>query len=237
MKAIILAAGEGTRLGEIGKSCPKCLIRIGNKAIIERQIEALNSNGIKDISVVTGYYADRVREALKNAEVKFYLNKYYGKTGMLESLFCARDELNDATILLYSDVIFKPNLIKNLLEDKNDFCLVVDHKKGVKGDTKVKIFDDVVEDISKNLSLEESSGNYVGISKFSKKAITTIYNRINALIDNGKIKKYPSPSYLFKWLIDNGHKIHVVYADDSLYEEIDYEEDLDKAKEKFGLFS
>ena len=234
MKAIILAAGKGTRLGEIGKSGPKCLIRIGNKAIIEHQVGALKSNGISDISVVIGYYADRVREALKNAGVKFYLNKYYGKTGMLESLFCARDELNDEAIILYGDVIFKPDLIKNLLKEKNDFCLVVDGKKEVKGDTKVKIIGSLVKDISKNLSPEESSGKYIGIAKFSKKAISTIYNRIKALIDNGGIKEYPSPSYLIMWLIEKGNKIHVAYIDNLLYEEIDDSEDLERAKVKFA---
>lgn len=233
MKAIILAAGKGTRLGEIGKSGPKCLIKIGDKAIIEHQIEALKLNGIRDISVVAGYYANMVRNALKNHGIKFYLNKYYGKTGMLESLFCARDELNDNVIILYGDVMFEPDMIKNLLEDKNDFCLVVDDKKGAKGDTKVKISQSLVVDISKNLFPEVSSGKYIGIAKFSKKAAGIIYNRTKALIQSGEIKEYPSPSYLIMWLIENGNKIHVVYVGDLLYQEIDDLEDLESAKKNF----
>ena len=233
MKAIILAAGKGTRLGEIGKLGPKCLIRIGGKAIIRHQIEALKSNGITDISIVAGYYASRVRKELKNAGIKFYLNKDYWKTGMLESLFCAREELNDDAIILYGDVVFEPNLIKNLLKDKNDFCLVVDGKKGVKGDTKVKISRGMVVDISKSRSLKESGGKYIGIVKLSKGAIAIVYNRIRALIASGEIKKYPSPSYLIKWLIENGNKIHAVYADNFLYEEIDDPEDFERSKKKF----
>ena len=75
MKAIILAAGMGGRLGDIGNSITKCLIKIGKKTIIEYQIEALKSNNIDNISVVVGYYADRVKEVLEDSGVKFYLNK------------------------------------------------------------------------------------------------------------------------------------------------------------------
>lgn len=250
MKAIILVAGTGNRLGDFGKSIPKCLIQIGEKTIIEYQIEALQSNNIDDISVVVGYYADKVKEILKNKDVKFYLNKNYGKTGMLESLFCAKEELNDDLILLYGDVIFKADLIKKLLENKDDFCLVVDREKKIihraeeateeyhggkikKGSTKVNIVDGIVKKISKDLPPEEASAEYIGISKFSKKAVEIIYQRVKELIDSGEIKKYPSPSYLFRWLIDNGNDIHVVYTDGLLYEEIDYEKDLEKAKKKF----
>lgn len=233
MKAIILAAGKGTRLGEIGESIPKCLIRIGNKTIIEHQIEALNSNDIKDISVVLGYQDSKVREILRNKNIKFYLNKDYETTGMLESFFCAKNELNDDVMLIYGDVIFTANLIKKISENKDDFCLVIDSKKEVKGDTQVRIVDNVIKEISKNIPLEESSGKYIGIAKFSKEAIKIVYNRIKLLIDNGEIKKYPSPSFLFRWLIDNRKHINVEYTDNSLYEEIDDLEDLKRAKYKF----
>jgi len=251
MKCIILAAGKGNRLGKIGKSLPKCLIKLEKKTIIEYQIEALRSNSIKDISIVIGYHSDKVIDVLKNIDIKFYLNKDYEKTGMLESLFCAREELNDNTIVLYGDVIFKADLIKKLLEDKNDFCLVVDKQKDVmhkaedvfeeyhgekveKGSTKVNIVNGVVKKISKCLPANETTGEYIGIAKFGKKIAKVVYKRLKELINSGEIKKYPSPSYLFNWLIVNGHNINVMYTDNLLYHEIDYAEDLDIAREKFG---
>ncbi len=250
MKAIILAAGVGSRLGDAIKSTPKCLIKIGKKTIIEYQIEALKLNNINDISIVIGHHADKVIKVLKNKSVKFYVNKNYKKTGMLESLFCAREELNDGIILLYGDVVFKANLIKKLLKNKNDFCLVVDKKikilheaketfeeyyreKIKKGGTKVSIVNGFVKKISKDIPPDEASAEYIGISKLSKKAVGIFCARIKELIDNGEIKKYPSPSHLFNWLINNGFKINVVYTDDLLYEEIDYIEDLENAKLKF----
>lgn len=250
MKAIILAAGIGTRMGEISKNTPKCLIKVGNKSIIEYQIEALKFNNINDISVVIGYFAEKVKSILKNASVKFYPNHDYEKTGMLESMYCAKEELNGNLILLYGDIIFKADLIKKLLEDKNDFCLVVDRQKEIeheaeevfeqyhgekikKGSTKVNIINGIVKKISKDMPPEESSAEYIGIAKFSKKGLMVFVDRVKELIGNGEIKKYPSPSHLFSWLINNGYEIHVVYTDGLVYEEMDYLDDLEKAKAKF----
>ena len=250
MKAIILAAGVGKRMDNSIKSTPKCLIKICKKTIIEYQIEALKDNEINDISIVIGYYADKVRIEFKNKGLKFYLNKDYENTGMLESLFCAKKELNGDIILLYGDVVFKADLIKRLLEDKNDFCIVVDREKEIlheaeetferyygkkikKGSTKVIIVDGQVKKISKNMPPEEANAEYVGISKLSKKAIEIFYKKIKELIVTGEIKKYPSPSHLFNWLINNGINIRVIYTDGLLYEEIDYIEDLESAKLKF----
>ena len=250
MKALILAAGRGTRLGDIAKSIPKCLIKIGKKTIVEHQIDALKSNNIEDISIVIGHHADKVIEAARNKGIKFYINKDYEKTGMLESLFCAKKEMNDSMILLYGDVIFKADLIKRLLENKDDFCLVVDRENEIvheaedavedvhgektkKGSTKVNIVDGLVKKISKAMPPQESSAEYIGIAKFSKKAAKIVYARIKELIDSGEIKKFTSPSYLFAWLINNGIKINVVYTDNLLYEEIDYVKDLESAKRKF----
>jgi len=251
MKAIILAAGTGSRLGEVTKTTPKCLIEFGNKTIAEYQIEALRSNNIADISMVIGYCADMVRNKLNDKGVKFHLNKDFDKTGMLESLYCAKDELNDDIILLYGDIVFKTDLIKRLLDNKDDFCLVVDRKKEIvhesensyeeyhgkklsKGSTKVNIVDGQVKKISKTLTADEASAEFIGIIKFSKKSIDKVQNKTKELIESGDIKKYPSPSYLIKWLIGNNEKINVVYTDDITYEEIDYSEDLDKARAKFG---
>ena len=251
MKAIILAAGVGSRLGDIIKTTPKCLIKIGSKVIAEYQIEALTSNNITDISIVIGYQAENVKNALKNKKIKLYLNKDFDNTGMLESLFCAKEELNDDVIMLYGDIVFKEDLIRKLIQDKNDFCLVVDRGKEIsheaeqafeqyhgqkieKGSTKVNIVNDVIKKISKSMPEEEASAEYIGISKFSKRAVEIIHKRIKELIGTGEINQYPSPSHLFKWLIANGHEIHAVYTDGILYEEIDYADDLESAKKKFA---
>lgn len=250
MKAIILAAGAGKRLGKFGRKTPKCLIKFGDKSIIERQIDALKSNGIEDISVVVGYHADKVKKKLLNKDIKFYLNKVYENTGLLESLFKAKNELDDEIILVYGDVAFKPEVIKSLLKCKKNFCLIVEKGKNfdknkqliekykgikiIKGDTKVYISKGLVKKISKNLPYNEISGKYIGVVKFSKKSTKIIYQRIKKLIKSDEVKKYPSPSYLLMSFIEKGFKIYPIYTSNENYAEIDTMEDLKTAKKKFN---
>ena len=91
MKAIILAAGMGTRMDKYTKNLPKCMLNFNGKPLIERQIETLRSVGINDIMVVKGYMPDKI-----NIEgVKYYVNKNYENTNMVETLMCAEEEMND----------------------------------------------------------------------------------------------------------------------------------------------
>ena len=250
MKAIILAAGIGSRLGEINKGNPKCLIKINGKPIARKQVESLHANNITDISMVVGYQEDKVKQACAGLNVKFYTNPRFKESGMLESLFCARQELNDEFILVYGDIYFEKEVIGKLLPCKRDICLVVDKGKDIshskekafeayhgkktrKGPTKVYLVEGIVKKISKDLEPGECSAEYIGMVKFSKKGAKTIYDTIKHLIESKEISKYPSPSHLFKSLIEKGEKIGVAFAGEKEYSEIDYPEDLEEAREKF----
>ncbi len=249
MKAIILAAGMGVRMDNTSE-IPKCLLEINGKQIIRKQIESLNANNITDISVVVGYKEEMVKEACKDLKLKFYTNPNYKDTGMLESLFCAKNELNNNTIMIYGDVYFEKEVIKKLISDKNDFCLIVDKSKNIdhkdkksfeeyhgekirKSSTKVFIEDNIIKKISKSLEKKETSAEYIGIAKFSEKGTKIIYENIKYLIDSGEIQKFPSPSYLINCLIEKGENINVVFVEENEYAEIDYEYDLDEAKKRF----
>jgi len=250
MKAVILAAGIGSRMGKIAKEIPKCLIKIDNKPIIKKQIESLHSNDITDISIVVGYRSDMVRNTCESCKVKFYTNPRFKETGMLESLFCAHEELNDEFILVYGDVYFEKEVIEKLLLNKSDFCLAVDKSKTLKkfeeefyeeyhgskmkkGSTKVHVIDEMVKKISKNLEINENDGEYIGIAKFSERGTKIIYEMVKRLIDSSEIAKFPSPSYLFRELIKNGQKFEVIFVDPHSYSEIDYSHDINEAKKLF----
>ena len=137
MKAIILEAGVGSRMGDLPMNMPKCLWEINNTPILKKQITSLVENGITDVSVVVGYKSEIVKNLFKESNIKFYTNLNYKKTGMLESLFCAEGELNDEFILVYGDVYFEPKVIKKLLQDENDFCIVVSKPKKMKYESKL----------------------------------------------------------------------------------------------------
>ena len=86
MKAFIIAAGLGSRLRPFTKNLPKNLVKIGNKTILDRQLEVLNSLNIKDINIIVGYK----RNKFKNKKLKYFYNKDFSRNNILESLFCAK---------------------------------------------------------------------------------------------------------------------------------------------------
>ena len=102
MKAIILAAGKGTRLTPFTDNFPKGMIKLFNKTLIEMQIENFQMCGITDITIVTGYKSEKI----SFPKIKIIKNEFFDSTNMNESLFCAKEELNDSVIISYSDIIF-----------------------------------------------------------------------------------------------------------------------------------
>ena len=190
MKAIILAAGRGTRINKYTEELPKGMLKLNNKSLIEHQIETLNSCGISDISIVTGYK----NEKINFSGVKYYHNPAYHKTNMVVSLMCAKSEFNSDLLIAYSDIVYSPELVKNLMETPSDIAISVDSNwknywQYRYGTTEFDLENLVV---SKNGNITElgkevnsSLGidfRYIGLNKFSKSCL-------NLLIDIYEKKK------------------------------------------------
>ncbi|MFH1423808.1 MAG: sugar phosphate nucleotidyltransferase, partial [Candidatus Nealsonbacteria bacterium] len=101
-KAIIIAAGMGKRLNPLTGDIPKCLLKIGDKTIMERQLEALRLCGITDSTVIRGYQGNKINFA----GIKYYENTNYQNNNILNSLFCAEPEMNGDFIASYSDILY-----------------------------------------------------------------------------------------------------------------------------------
>ena len=108
MKAVILAAGTGSRLGKYTRDLPKGMLSFGGLTLIQRQVRVLNQAGVRDIVIVTGYRS----EAIDYAGVRYHHNHKYESTNMVESLLCARSELDSDVLVAYSDVIYTPKLVR-----------------------------------------------------------------------------------------------------------------------------
>ena len=122
MKAIILAAGQGTRLKKYTENLPKGMLEFAGKTIIERQLETYRKCGIEDISLVTGFAADKIQYA----GVKYYKNIEFETTNMVESLLTAQEEFVEDCIVSYSDVLFEEGMLKKMMDENGDFCVAVD---------------------------------------------------------------------------------------------------------------
>lgn len=124
MKAIILAAGMGIRLGKYTEDLPKCMLNFGGKSLIERQIETLRNAGITDISVVRGYMPEKINLS----GVKYYHNPDFAVTNMVETLFCAEKELDAKSdvLICYADIIYEPKVLRSIIESDAQIGVTVD---------------------------------------------------------------------------------------------------------------
>ena len=116
MRAILLAAGQGTRLRPLTDERPKALVEVGGQAMLARARESLAAAGVADLTVVTGYRADRIRELGYDTRQ----NEEFATTNMVWSLFCADDVLEACAaegrdlLIIYGDVLFHPDLVRAL---------------------------------------------------------------------------------------------------------------------------
>lgn len=130
MQAMILAAGMGKRLGKFTRDGTKCMVRVNGKSLIERALESLLGVGITKVVIVIGYRAEVLRAFLDGKypgmEIDYVENELYATTNNIYSLWLARDRLAaDDTILLESDLIFRPRILEKLLADPEPNLAVV----------------------------------------------------------------------------------------------------------------
>ena len=128
--ALILAAGSGKRISE-KFNYPKCLIQINKKSIIERQIESYIQANVKNIFIATGYQSKKISSVIskykKKANIKLIHNKIYYKTNNMYSAYLASKYLkNKKFILSNGDVVIDKNIVKKLIDGKNDNEIMVD---------------------------------------------------------------------------------------------------------------
>jgi phosphoenolpyruvate phosphomutase len=124
--AVIIAAGFEESLMPLIEDRPKAMLEIKGKTILDRQIQALNDCGVKDVAVVRGYR----KEQINLPNVRYYDNDRFRDTGELVSLFLAEAEMSRRFLFLYSDIIFDPAILEKLLKSQADVSVVVDRAWG-----------------------------------------------------------------------------------------------------------
>ena len=120
--AIILAAGQGTRLRPLTNEIPKCMVEVGNKPILNRQLDTLTAAGVEKIIVVTGYR----QEKIDDPRITKVYNEEYASTNMIYSLFCAEEHLKGNILICYGDIIYSQKVLAKVLNTKHDITVASD---------------------------------------------------------------------------------------------------------------
>jgi len=246
VKAIIIAAGMSSRLMELTDDKPKCMLDIGGKTILQRQIEVFNQCGIAKIIVVRGYK----KEAINYTGVKYIYNKNYRRNNILESLMYAASDMVGDFIVAYSDIIFQRSAVEKLLESEADISIIVDldwkfrYKKRfqhpIEEAEKVNVSNKKVVKIGKAINPYEAYGEFIGLAKFSNtgaEILKTNYKRVVRQFDDTQFHTAPSveKAYLtdmLQELIDKGYSVSNVDIKGQ-WMELDTVEDINKARQEW----
>jgi choline kinase len=229
MKVIIIAAGRATRLLPLTKENPQCLLKIGNKTILEKQIENLKKSNLSDITIITGYFSEKVEEFCKSLGVKTLFNPFYNVSGMASTLWITKNDLKNGFIFLYSDVLFDAKIIGELLQNKGDITLAIKKNKLREEAEKVVEENNFIKDVTK-IKKEIGNGEFIGIAKFSSNGSKQLVKELNLL---AKINIAASFINVIDNLIKKGNEIHAYDIKDSKYIDIDFLEDLEMARKNF----
>ncbi|MDR4497690.1 MAG: phosphocholine cytidylyltransferase family protein [Candidatus Scalindua sp.] len=232
MKVIILAAGVGKRMSAVTNEIPKCLIKIGKKTLLESYLESFSLLGFKDIVIVVGHLKEKIRETLQtrdqNFNIKYIENEQYTK-GSILSLWHARNELNEDTLIMDADVLFHEKLLAKLVKSKDKNCFLLDEDFKDSGE-EMKLFvrGGKVVGISKQSSYDcELVGEGVGFLKLSESGGAILKNILEEFERAGRVNlEYEDALHELLPHCSVGFE----RVGDLPWIEIDFEEDIEKAR-------
>lgn len=240
MKALIVAAGRGTRLRPHTDTLPKCLVPFAGRRLLDWQLQTLRRNGIDDIHVVTGYRA----EALADQNVTLWHNPEWADTNMVYSMMCARPVLENADEILvcYADIVYEPRVLRSVMHGNHRAHVVVDTNwlalwqlrnaqplddaESLRLDAHGRIID-IGQPVA---TVDEVKAQYIGLMRFHD----TVLKSLIAILDDAKANDRPvngrpfATCYMTDLLqayIDGGGDVHPA-AVDSGWLEFDTTDDL-----------
>jgi choline kinase len=247
LRCVILAAGSSTRLRPLTDSRPKCLLKVHEKALIERTIENVLESGVKEIAVVIGYWAEIIRDFIRqrfpHERIRFILNHNFATTNNALSLLLAKrflgdkdGSLNQGLLLLDGDILFSSKLLPFLLSSEMKDRIAV-RVVGEHNEEEVRVNVDSQNNvlvIGKEVPLSETYGESLGIEIFSAETTARLFKILEERMHHG-VGKTEYYETAFQKMIDQGVKLKAIDVSVFPAIEIDTLEDLERA-ERMNIF-
>ena len=194
-KAIILSAGQGSRLGHLTDDKPKCLIEFNRRTLLDRQLDALAANGVEEAVIVTGFRDDQIEAALKRRgdigpRVRTVYNPFYKVADNLGSLFVAKAEIEGDVLVWNGDTLVSEELMARVVgnSSQDGICITIDRKDGYDEDDMKVVVDDAgrLHAIGKRLDLAEVNAESIGLLAFRGAGAQTFRHAIERAIRTGE---------------------------------------------------
>jgi choline kinase len=222
VKALVLAAGEGSRLRPLTTDRPKCLVELDGISLLDRQLAVLNAQAVAPVIVVGGYLADM----LPRPGIEVRLNPRYALTNMVSTLFCAEADLVGGALVTYGDIVYSASMLKPLLAASADIAVAIDlgweAYWRARGDDPLADAETlrldadgrILEIGQKPGSLDQIEGQYMGLMKFSASGVEILRSAYHGAVAQGSLRGKPvEKAYmtdLLQHLIDLGHPVQAV---------------------------
>lgn len=244
MRAIIIAAGQGTRLRPFTADKPKTMVEVAGRPILHHQLAALKSAGIHDVVVIRGYMG----RGIDAPGARFVDNHAYKTNNILESLMCAGSLLTGDVIVSYGDIVYHPAIVQALVGQRAPAVAVVDtaFRDTYAGRTdhpieqaelcKLSAFGTISE-VGKHVTEDGAVGEFIGLARFSGPTVTRMWARYLSAKSKGLDTPYgQAPSLRMAYLSDllndmvaHGDGLHVLGIEGA-WREIDTVQDLERAQ-------
>ena len=228
MKAILLAAGKGTRIARNVERVPKSTLPVDGVPLIRRSVELLQAQGIECV-ICTGYEEEKIRSSLGGISgLAYYYNPFFAVTNSIASLWFAREELNDDVLIMNADVYFSEEILHTLLSDQRNPVMAIDCSRTKEGDYFFYTsLDGRIEKYGKGLPIEQRSCEYVGMAKINKEFLPAFVKRMDQLIYTGEYNAWWE-NVLYSFTDDKEYDIYTVDVDGRFWAEIDYFDDYER---------
>lgn len=236
MIGVILAAGMAKRLRPLTDERPKCLLKVGNRTLLERIADAMTKDaGCSELVVVTGYRANMIREYLTehypDVKITFLDNADYENNNNIYSLWMASKVVKGQDVLLMdSDILCDPEAVKRIGQQQEPALAVQRHELG---EEEIKVIVDAdgrITELNKTCNPADAIGESVGIEKMTADYMNALCDELDLMIEKeGLINIFYERA--FERLIEQGHSFKVVDTTDSFSIELDTPEDFERAKE------
>jgi choline kinase len=234
--AVILAAGVGSRLRPLTDDRPKALVEIHGKSVLSRAVDALCDYGVQHLIIATGYREDAIAERLADRLERVTLchNPRYESTQNVVSLALCRDAVEgQAFFKLDGDVVFDPDVLVRLDSSVASLAVAVDTARKVDAEAmKVQVLDGKVVGFGKELPLQVSAGETIGIERIDAQLSPVLFEAIDACVAAGRTDVYYE--YVYDQLVRGGTHAALVAVGDLRWTEIDDLADLERARELFA---
>ena len=239
MKAVILAAGKGSRIGHLAENTPKSMLELNeNHTLLSFNFMQLSKSGIDSVILVTGYNSKKIEKYASDLSKKYDIsveivyNPFWDHCNVLGSLYVSLEKIGDDFIFLHADTLSEIDVIEGIMASKSDVCLAVDFKACGEEEMKFWLHKDKISRITKDDIGCEAQGEFVGIAKFSRNMVNYISEKSKEIFQSGVLNSY------MEEVLDQGlltESIMVDYFDASLYKtiEVDFIQDLELARIMF----